>query len=51
MARIDYVRRNGLDESDKDVKAFLANEIGASELTDRLQEKACNGQPDNYEIA
>jgi hypothetical protein len=50
MARIDYVRRNNLDENDENVIAFLRNTIGASELIDRLQEKACGGMADEYEL-
>lgn len=45
MARIDYVRRNGLNENDVDVVSFLRKEISANELIDRIQEKACKGVP------
>jgi hypothetical protein len=50
MAGIDYVRMNGLDENDVDVAAFLRKEIDVSGLVDRLQEKACGGEPDEYEL-
>lgn len=50
MSRIAYVKRNGLDENDADVAAFLRMEISASELIDRVQEKACRGNPDEYEL-
>lgn len=50
MSRIEYVRRNNLDETDENVIAFLRNEISASELNDRMQEKACGGEPNGYEL-
>lgn len=50
MARIDYVRRNELNENDVDVIAFLQKKIGVSELIDRIQMKACGGCPDEYEL-
>lgn len=50
MSRIDYVKRNGLDETDVNVAAFLRKEIGVSELIDRIQEKACGGEANEYEL-